>query len=175
MLRLLLAVLMFAGFAGPALAQNPVHRCVGSDGSPVFTDQPCASMDATPTVAPAVASTAAPGATASSVPILCATSVAALRRAVAEAFASRDANRLSGLVLWNGYAQHTAVVDIQSLSNLLRQTLLDFGTSGDTPEGGEPAASHDLLVRTTSGSASGTPLETRFGIVRQAGCLWLQP
>jgi hypothetical protein len=173
MLRLLLTVLLFAGFAGPALAQNPVHRCVGSNGSPVFTDQPCASMDATATVAPAAASTAASGAPAS-VPILCATSVAALRRAVAEAFASRDANRLSGLVLWNGYAHHTAIADIQSLSILLRQTLLDFGTSADGPEGGDPAASHDLLVRTTS-SAAGAPQETRFGIVRQAGCLWLQP
>jgi Domain of unknown function (DUF4124) len=159
------------------MAQNEIHRCVGSNGNPVFSDQPCTSQDATPAVAvAAVAATAAnaPGAPAA-VPILCATSTADLRRAVAEAFATKDANRLSGLVLWNGYSGQGAIADIQSLSALLRQTLLDFGAPDARQENGEPAANHGLLVRTTSSDGSGAPMDTHFGVVRQAGCLWLQP
>ncbi|HTM29114.1 MAG TPA: DUF4124 domain-containing protein, partial [Rhodanobacter sp.] len=43
-----LASLILAVFSASTDAQTSIHRCVGADGNPVFTDQPCAALDATP-------------------------------------------------------------------------------------------------------------------------------
>jgi hypothetical protein len=146
----------------PARAQAPIFHCVAADGHPVFTDQPCSSLQATP--APASAATAAapslrPPATT------CAADVEELRAAVVDAFAHRDANRLAGLMLWGGYGQHAAVADIRALAALMQRPLLGI----DLPhEGGA-----ELVVRTAAddGEDSG---ETRFAIEPHAGCLWLR-
>jgi hypothetical protein len=158
-------------------AQNPISRCIGADGRPVFTDQPCASLNATPTVGPETPANIPPGnipGTASTVPVLCASSRGQLRQAVVDAFAARDANRLAGLVLWNGYGNAGAVANIRQLTALTRQPLLDVGgrSAEVADDGAEAAATDELLVRT---GMSGAPQETRFAIVRQSGCLWLTP
>ena len=43
----ILLCLILLAWALPAAAQNPIERCVGANGSPVFTDQPCAALQAT--------------------------------------------------------------------------------------------------------------------------------
>ncbi len=172
--------------AMPVQAQTEIHRCVGSNGSAVFTDQPCAALQATPvnpTAAPA------PNAAPAAPPVLCAASLGQLRESVIDAFAGRDANRLAGLMLWNGYGRGAAIADIRALGELMKQPLLDVDLPGDE---GEPASSAsdegdpyaapalsesvaDQLVLHTAGSdGSGNPREIRFGIARQAGCLWLR-
>jgi hypothetical protein len=71
-------------------------------------------------------------------PILCASNVAELRQSVADAFASRDPNRLAGLMLWGGSGRNAAVADIRALGALMQRPLLDFGE--DTQEAPAPAA-----------------------------------
>jgi hypothetical protein len=146
----------------PLVAHAQIHRCTGPAGQVIFSDQPCTAFNAQPTV-PALAPAPQGGAPAA-VPTLCAASTAALRQAVAEAFALHDANRLAGLVLWeNGGA---AQADIRQWTQLVREPLLD--ASGDTDN------ANDIVVRTQSLDGSGASRETRFGIRRQAGCAWLQ-
>ncbi|MFC5437336.1 DUF4124 domain-containing protein [Rhodanobacter umsongensis] len=171
--------------AMPAQAQTEIHRCIGPHGGAVFTDQPCAALQATP-----VNPSAAPeGDAAPTAPplVLCAASLDHLRESVVDAFASRDANRLAGLILWNGYARGAAIADIRSLGELMKQPLLDVDIPGEdaepaaaTPGSSDPfvagpapsAPPADQLVLHTAGS--GNPREIRFGIARQAGCLWLR-
>jgi hypothetical protein len=148
-----------------AHAQNPIRRCVDANGRQVFTDQPCASVQATDAVAPATP-VAAAGLT-STVPVLCAATRAELRQAIVDAFAARDANRLAGLILWNGGSAGT-VADIRTLNSLTRQPLLDFGDA----QADDEAPASDLRVHT---GMAGAAQETHFGIVRHAGCLWLTP
>ncbi|MHA6205187.1 DUF4124 domain-containing protein [Dyella soli] len=188
-----------------AAAQDGIHRCIGPDGNPLFTDQPCAALQATP-VAPARATapvTTPPGASMPLVetpaPVLCATSVAELRQSVLDAFASRNPNRLAGLMLWGGHGRDAVVADIRSMSTLMQQPLLDVGASSDEPQPAEaatsgdaanpdqplaagnappaaprpPAGDREIVVRTAAGDGSGVPRETRFSVVRRAGCLWL--
>lgn len=156
-----LACLLLLLFAPMGLHAQSIHRCTGPAGQVIFSDQPCMAFNAQPTV-PTVAPATAPGATAP-VPTLCAASTAALRQAVAEAFALHDANRLAGLVLWqNGGAAQS---DIRQWAQLVREPLLD--ASGD----GEDAS--DIVVRTQSLDGSGASHETHFGVRRQAGCAWL--
>ena len=171
----------------PGGAQTEIHRCVGSNGSAVFTDQPCAALQATP-VNP-TAATAANAVAPAAPPVLCAASLGQLRESVIDAFASRDANRLAGLMLWNGYGRGAAIADIRALGELMKQPLLDVDLPGD--DGGPASAASgdgapyagpaqaesvaDQLVLHTGGNdGTGNPREIRFGIARQAGCLWLR-
>ena len=162
-LLLLTLALLFA--AAPAAAQTEVHRCVGKDGSPVFTDQPCSNLGARSIAPPAASSTAAPQGTAPSTGLLCAQDMATLRVAVAEAFNRRDANRIGGLTLWNGFGSDGAVDNIRNLDATVKQTLLSLE--------GDEAGGIDAVTRIPGGG--GASRHVHFGVVRESGCLWLRP
>jgi hypothetical protein len=101
--------------------------------------------------------------------VTCAGDVDQLRQAVIEAFASGDANRLAGLMLWTGYGKRAAVADIRSLAELMREPLVDIALSGEDPDD-----AHELVIRTMPGDGRGDARETRLAIERDAGCLWLR-
>ena len=173
-----------------------MHRCIGADGTPLFTDQPCAALQATPVQSAAASRPAASGAPAPAPslppPILCAATVAELRQSVTDAFATRDPNRLAGLMLWGGYGRSAAVSDIRALGALMQRPFLGFDDEASEPPaeapdpdappvaGSEHAerapadAEHQLVLQTAADDGSGTPHETRFAIVRRSGCLWLR-
>lgn len=118
-----------------AMAQAAIHRCIGANGNPVFTDGACSDMQATPTRPPA--SVHAAGNDRNVVldappPILCAANLAQLKQGVVDAFALRDANRLAGLMLWSGEGRSAVVADIRSLSALMQRPLVDFGESASS-------------------------------------------
>lgn len=180
----------------PAAAQTAVHRCMDAAGNPVFTDQPCAALQATPLARPAQPASAGAKPTPA---VLCAATRDALQRAVVAAFANRDANRLAGLMLWGNYGQHAAVADIRALQRVMRTPLLDVGPAAEpvgapaspavadsagsapldagttaAPAGTAAAPDNTLVVRTAAGDGSGQPTEMRFTVVRRFGCLWLR-
>lgn len=161
-----LALLLLLLTALPGRAQTPIHRCIGANGQPVFTDRSCADLQATP--APAESSAPPPSLRAPAV--TCAGDVDQLRQAVIETFASGDANRLAGLMLWTGYGEHAAVADIRSLAQLMREPLVDIAASGDDLD-----SAAELVIRTMPGDGSGDPRETHLAIEPDAGCLWLRP
>jgi hypothetical protein len=165
-MRLLSLLLVLFALSFAAHAQGTIYRCIGAGGQQVFTDQPCTSVAATPAV-PAPTQAAATGMPAT-VPMLCAASMGDLRQAVTDAFAAHDANRLAGLVLWEG--RGGAVADIRQWTALVREPLLDFGAEEPATEASSGSAANDneLLVHTAS-------RQTRFGVRHHAGCLWLAP
>jgi hypothetical protein len=183
-----------------ARAQDGIHRCRGADGNPLFTDQPCAALQATPVNTPPASAKSPVTQDVSTLgastppPVSCATSVGALRQGMIDAFAARDPNRLAGLMIWNGYGRDAVVANIRSLGSLMQRPLLDIGTASeindspppsDDPPLSPPAADvartsasstgdQQLVVRTASGDGSGVAHETRFSVVRRSGCLWLR-
>ena len=180
--------LILLACAAPAAAQAPIHRCIGTNGGAVFTDQPCAALQATP-VSPGTQPGNVTAPPAAPPPILCAASPGELRRSVIDAFASRDANRLAGLMLWDGYGHGAAIADIRSLAQLMKQPLLDVDIPGgsapaqtagiDAPLATDtspapPPAGDRLVLHIASNDGSGSPRELHFDIVHQAGCLWLR-
>ncbi|WP_246058735.1 DUF4124 domain-containing protein [Luteibacter pinisoli] len=163
---LLLLTLFLLSVAFPAAAQTQVHRCVGKDGGPVFTDQPCGNLGARSIAPPAAASsTEAPAGTSPSTGLLCAKDMATLRVAVASAFNQRDANRIGGLTLWSGYGSGGAVENIRNLEAVVKQTLLSL--EGDEADG------ITAVTRVPGGGEASH--QVHFGVVRDAGCLWLRP
>ena len=169
------ALLLLALLAPPGWAQTPIRHCIGADGHPVFTDQPCASVQATP--APAVASSATPTPSLRPPAMTCAATADELRGAAIDAFASGDANRLAGLMLWTGYGEHAAVTDIRALATLMRQPLVDIdvpASAASVASASDPTAASELIVHTVAGGGSDETHATRFAIERHAGCLWLR-
>jgi hypothetical protein len=161
-------VLLLLLVALPATAQTTIHRCVGTDGRPVFSDQQCTSIGATSIMppAPAAASSSAAGAPAGpNTGLLCAKDVAGLREGIAQAFANQDANRIGGLILWNGYGSGGAVENIRNMEALVHQPLLAV-------EGNEAGG----LDAVTSGPGNdASTRRSHFSVVRDSGCLWLRP
>jgi hypothetical protein len=175
--------LLVAALPVIAPAQTAIHRCIGASGNPVFTDQPCATMQASPVRA----SPGPEGAPPATPPMLCAASRDDLRQGVIEAFAQQDANRLAGLMLWNGYGRGAATADIQALANLVRQPLLGIEFPGDpasanntgtpypdaaAPPAAAPAAS--TLVLDVADRTGADARQWHFDLVHRAGCLWLR-
>lgn len=173
--------------AAPAVAQSPIHRCIGANGGAVFTDQPCTALQASPVSPNAAPTQAAPLQTLP--PTLCAASPGELRQSVIDAFASRDANRLAGLMLWDGYGRGAVIADIRSLAELMKQPLLDVAMPGgatpapsastDTAPATDsapaaPSSTGQLILHIAGNDGNGTARELRFDLVRQAGCLWLR-
>jgi hypothetical protein len=188
LLRVFLLLLLLP--IATARAQGDIHRCVGADGRPIFTDRVCSDLDAQPALPPPSTSTApapAVGVVQPPPPVLCAADVEHLKQAVVDAFAARNPNRLAGLMLWNGAGRQTVVVYIRALSGLMTHPLLEVDVDGDAsaydededdPSGATskpPAHAGTLVVQAGSDEGNGENLEARFGIIHQAGCLWLQP
>jgi hypothetical protein len=194
----LLCFILFIA-VGPGAAQTEIHRCIGANGGAVFTDQPCAALQATAVGETAVAANAGQPSSSPPAPILCAASLGQLRHNVIDAFATRDANRLAGLMLWGGYGRGAAIADIRSLDRMMKQPLLDVSSGDDAASGQDdsvadagandtgndadaaasPAAearasSHQLVLHTAGNDDSGNLQELRFEIVQRAGCLWLR-
>ncbi len=183
--------------SGQVMAQTTIHRCIGANGGAVFSDQPCAALQATPvgTVTPPTMAPAA-GASAQPPPTLCAASVGKLRQSMIEAFARHDANRLAGLILWDGYSQGAVTADIRSLDELMKASLLDIRMPGTAPANSDPAPAQSLggigldpfgpaTPATPEPSSDGNQLvlhtaghdgsqERHFDLIRRAGCLWLR-
>ncbi|MDE2054871.1 MAG: DUF4124 domain-containing protein [Xanthomonadaceae bacterium] len=177
----LLALLACAPLAHAQHTQ-PVYRCIGAQGEPVFSGQPCG----TPAPAPGT-STSVQG-TGSSVG--CAPSPEALRQAIAAAFATRDVNQLAGLILWQGMDQASARDTLRSLAAWLKQPLTGavFTRAADPPltnagngpapviSNGEPASASSVAAPPTGFGVStgGVDGATRdFGLVESGGCWWL--
>jgi hypothetical protein len=178
-----------------ARAQGDIHRCIGANGVPVFTDRVCSDVDASPLLPPPATTSSAPVSPTqvqpSPPPVLCASDAAHLKQAVVDAFADRNPNRLAGIMLWNGDGQQTVVANIRMFSQLMAHPLIgvtvegesDAGDDSGAPSGASTSAPSDnapahggsLVVQTESEDGSGATEQTRFDIIHRSGCLWLNP
>lgn len=176
----LLALLAWAPLAHAQHAQS-VFRCIGAHGEPVFSGQPCG----TPASQPGQTANAQAGAFGG----VCAASPRELEQDIAQAFATRDVNRLAGLILWRGMDQAAARATLHGLSMWLKQPLA--GIAVDYPNGpplasAEPPPLEPTGTPTTAPGTSAQPPvgfevstgggdgSTRaFGVTEFGGCWWL--
>lgn len=178
----ILCLLALALCAPLAHAQaQPVYRCIGAQGEPVFSGQPCG----TPAAQPGQPATAQAGGVASA----CAASPGALRQAIAQAFAAHDVNQLAGLLLWRGMGQASARATLASLGAWLQQPLtgIAVASAAGPPPDATPAAAPSTSSANPVSAASTAPPppgyvvstggvdgHTRdFGVTESGGCWWL--
>ena len=170
--------LLSIAIAGTCDAQESIRRCIGSNGEPVFSDQPCNA------IAPRdAAGTATAPATATRTHT-CAISATELRERVADAFAARNALAFSGLLLWDGYRRGEATPLLQDLARLVVEPLVAIEIDGDARRSGfadesrrDAARSPWSLTIRTARDLDRVPHEaqTRFALADHGGCWWLLP
>lgn len=171
-----LSLLLGASLTGAAIARAPVdlpgiNRCVAADGTAVFTDRPCDTMDARPVVPPPASGDAVPDGMA--VARDCARTPQAFREALRAALASGDGNRVAALYDWRGRSSGSAAGLMPRLEALAAGVAPDV-TLGHSAEGSADAglasearaAPPDRVRVSTVGDAR------EFDLVRAAGC-WL--
>lgn len=191
-MRLLIFLLLLLLIPMCAHAQGDIHRCMGANGIPVFTDRVCSDVNAAPVLsAPAPAASAHATAIPSQPPaVTCAADLKQLKQAVIDAFAERNSNRLAGVTLWNGDGKEEVVAGIRYFNRLMARPLIEVknasAAGGDDDADASalslsaspkptPAQGEALIVRTESDDGSGASEETRFDVVHRSGCVWLQP
>ena len=172
--------------AAPQLRAQPVYRCVGPDGSIMFSGTPC-SMDSLARQAlPVVAGGDGPALH------LCPLDVQELRARVGAAFLAQDVNRLAGLMLWQGYDDRAARARMRSLAAAMQGGLAGIEIDDAAPPPAVAQASGffaaqvpaSVPVRSADTDAA-QPVQLRvlledgatisMGIIRDHGCWWLQP
>lgn len=175
-----------------ALAQDArIHRCIGENGEPTFSDSKCTGMAtrADPATPPSGAPSASPAPSwrGPATTQTCARSPEDLRARVAAAFAARNGVGLSGLFLWNGFGQGSAVAPLRDLAALIAEPLVsvEIDSYARYDEGDrysdrayEPMddAPLEMVIRTVAEQERRVPYEatSRYGLVELGGCWWLQ-
>jgi hypothetical protein len=192
-MRLRIFLLLLCLPLAAARAQGDIHRCIGANGIPVFTDRVCSDVNASPLLPPAASSSAPVSSTPVQPPppVLCASDTAHLKQAVIDAFAERNPNRLAAIMLWSDEGQQAVVADIRVFNQLMAHPLIGVTVEGESDAGGDsdapfgastsappdnaPAHGGSMRVQTESEDGSGATEQTRFDIIHRDGCLWLHP
>lgn len=167
----------------PRLAHADVHRCIGANGEPVFTDQPCGTQDHSPGAsANGVASveTASAPASGNLASAACPATPQALRDRIAAAFTSKDPNLIAGMLDWRGFDHDSAGASMRGLRDWLKQPLAGIQFQGPPdPSGAQPgdadytAPDPTGVTVTTQPRGDEAPASRSFGIAKSGGCWWL--
>lgn len=170
-----------------------VHRCIGENGEPTFSDQKCAALKAAPAAASPEASSAqtgdanqqAPDSTLPAITRTCAVSPEDLRDRVAAAFAAANSIDFSGHFLWDGFGQGSAIAPLRDLAALIREPLLSIDLESLQENNRDRSGYRDarradqgifeLVIRSVGEQERNVPFESirHFELREQFGCWWL--
>ncbi|MEO8010523.1 MAG: hypothetical protein ABI650_02640 [Dokdonella sp.] len=169
-LRPILATVLTMAMALPAHAQeHTIRRCIGVNGEPTFTDQPCA------TIAPRIEVDDLGGVSPSATTQTCATSPEQLRERVIDAFSTGNAIALSGLFLWDGYRGRSSTSHLQDLARLVVEPLISVDVAISTDSAREGSVMHASLIVRSARDLERVPIEaiSTFLLSSEGGCSWL--
>ena len=180
--RLLLVFILLCGLPLAAHAQSGVRRCTGAHGETVYTDKPCAAVDAMDRV-PVVARASMPVTLRTG----CARTLGDLTYTITSAIDGRDVNQLASVYHWAGMSTSAGYAVMRRLDGVLQRPLLDIapvgGGSGDPvwrddgsglsvpvyPKARPPTA---LKVIQAIGK-DGASTSTTFALRRNFDCWWI--
>ena len=188
LLLLGLAILAISCVARSAHAQ--IHRCMGANGEPVFTDQPCGAQELSASVpgqgsssgpaAPGGITSSANGIQSAGTNAACPRSAQALRERIALAFNGDDPNALAGLIDWRGYDRHGANSRMRDFQHWLKEPLVGVEFSGPPDPSGALPGDADYIAPDPSGvtvltqpRGEGYTASRSFGVMQRGGCWWL--
>lgn len=170
-------------------AHAQIHRCIGAQGEPVFTDQPCGSSElsmdiASDTLDQNQDQEFTVGHATETGPVrfaaACPRSPQQVRDRVAVAFNDDNSNALAGLFDWRGYSHTGANAKLREFSRWLKQPLVGVEFAGALdPSGAQPGDADympvnpsGLTVLTQPRGVSAADVRS-FGLMQRGGCWWL--
>jgi hypothetical protein len=183
-MRSTVAALFFllAFVAMPAHA-NALHRCIGTDGGSIFTDQACDDIGASMRPEPAPASASGTASTSRLRSRSCARTTDGLLHGLRAALASGDVNQVAAFYHWPGITSAGSEDILKRLQTLATRQVVSAELIRQHPppdadgfqtvaSGQESEASVIELVQTRSG-ADATPVRTVFALTPYMGCWWV--
>jgi hypothetical protein len=185
-------VLLLLVLAAPLLclargAHAQIHRCIGAQGEPVFTDQPCGSAELSVDVSSGklgsndqVGTIAPANRSGSRIAATCPRSPQQVRDRISVAFNDDNPNALAGLFDWRGFSHAGADARLKDFSRWLQHPLVGVQFSGaPDPSGAQPGdadytpSQPSGLTVLTQASGEAAPEARSFGMVEKGGCWWL--
>ena len=154
--------------AGPVFADSDIHRCVGEDGVPIFTDRSCDELGARERTAPFDK----PETLARPSPARdCAREIETLQTQLRAALEARDINHLSGLYHWQDATSHTAERVLPRLEVIARRRLVEIELESVEIDGVDHPAR--LWLDQYDPERPGETVYTSFNLIMNSGCWWL--
>jgi len=126
----------------PAAHAQQVNRCTDAQGHTVYGDQSCETMGARTRLPPDTRAAGGSGLYRDS----CARRLSEVVAQIRNAVDARDANRLSGIYLWNGLSNASATQVMDRLDAIVQRPLIDIA----------PVYPHDPLLEPVDESAAET-------------------
>lgn len=184
------AVVFVAACLASTLARagtGDLNRCIGHDGRSVYTDQPCASMDAT--VRPQAPGSAGSNRAATVVRVHvrdCAATLPALRDGIQAALAASDVNRFAAFFQWAGSSAREADAVLDRLQGIVARPLravslvrtsraapADDAPGADLTAPAPPAAAIAIAIDQTRAGGDSSPMRTVLAVSSSMGCWWV--
>jgi len=170
-----------------AHAQQPaIHRCIGADGEPTFSDKECVRSMPAPAADAVAGSRNLPLPETTVLPTqTCPVSAEDLLQRARAMFNAEQAVAFSGLILWDGMGQGSSIAALRELAILVSEPLLSMELEYDAwanfPQSRQPRLGREsppapsLVVRTVSEHDNQVPHESvvRFDVTDANGCWWL--
>lgn len=192
--RLLVPLLLSPLIAWPAHASNELNRCIGSDGTSIFTDKKCADVGAIERHdPPPVAGNIGNGVSRLQANA-CARKPEDLLHGIESAIQASDVNQIAAFYHWPGVSADGSVAIFKRLQALIDRPLLSidllytqspqdeygyeiFNDQGriDKAPGGEPQRhAYAVQVVQTRSANDSTPIRSALSLRRNVGCWWVQ-
>jgi hypothetical protein len=181
MRALLLLLLAIPLLCVARCAHAQIHRCIGAQGEPVFTDQPCGSAELSVSVAGGGLdrddqgnADDSPRSSGSLIAATCPRSPEEVRDRIAVAFNDDNPSALAGLFDWRGFSHASADARLKDFDRWLKHPLVGVQFTGAVDPSGARPDDLDYAPVNPSGLTVLTPSDTRsFGLAQRGGCWWL--
>jgi hypothetical protein len=180
-----LPLLLMLVFCAPtAHAQSVLNRCIGSDGTSIFTDQKCGDIGAIQRAdPPPVAGNIGDGIGRPRVPA-CARRPEDLRDAIENAIRAGDVNRFAAFYHWPGVSSTDSAAIFKHLQALVARPLLSIdlqypAVSRDEyglemTDGSRLRRAFGVQIVQSRSERDATPIRSVLALRRNIGCWWVQ-
>jgi len=170
--------------AWPAHASNQLNRCIGSDGTSIFTDKKCEDIGAVQRAdPPPVAGNV--GDNASKLRVRsCARSPEDLLYGIESAINARDVNQIAAFYHWPGISANGSVAIFKRLQSLIDRPVLSIDLlfppaphdeyGYDIVSSGGPRQAHGVQIVQSRSERDSTPIRSMLLLRRNVGCWWVQ-
>ena len=179
-----LLLLMIVVYARPAYAGNGLNRCIGSDGTSIFTDQKCEDIGAVQRADPAPLAGNLGNRFSRLGANACARKPEDLLNGIQSAINAGDVNQIAAFYHWPGVSSIASVEVFQRLQRLVEHPVLSIDLlyarvphdeyDSELVIGNWPRRAYAVQVVQSRSERDSTPIRSALALRRNIGCWWVQ-
>ena len=178
-----LLLLMIAVYARPAHASNGLNRCIGSDGTSIFTDQKCEDIGALQRADPAPVAGNGNGFSRLRASA-CARKPEDLLYGIENAINAGDVNQVAAFYHWPGVSSAASLQIFQRLQRLVEHPVLSIDLlyaqtrheeyDSELATDNLPRRAYAVQIVQSRSERDTTPIRSALALRRNIGCWWVQ-